>query len=378
MVTGAAPRAASLMARALPLPDDAAAGHREERRRAARAPASRRGVALELRARVVERQALAVERLVGAPHREDVARRRSRAGAALRCWCPAAAPDSPARSRTAARPAARSRPRRASRARRRGRTGGRRQNAPSTAQSPIVHVPGDLRVVRQRRVVADDAVVRDVRVGEEQVAVADLRVAAVLRGAGVDRHVLADHVVVADRRRRRLAAVLAVLRDQSPIDANWKMRLRSPIVVRPSITTCGPIVVPAPMRTVGADRSRYGADLDVVGELGAADRRSRSDGRAPSHRGQPCGVGSVRSADSSVASARDLRRRRSRAPPNLPMPRIPLQERRLEDQLSPGTHLPLEARVVDAGEHEERARRRRGSGSPRQSERSRTPARAPR
>ena len=45
------------------------------------------------------------------------------------------------------------------------------------------------------------------------VAVADRRVAAVLRGAGVDRHVLAEHVVVADRRRRRLAAVLAVLRD---------------------------------------------------------------------------------------------------------------------------------------------------------------------
>ena len=61
--------------------------------------------------------------------------------------------------------------------------------------------------------VADDAIVRDVRVGEEQVAVADRGVAAILRGAGVDRDELAEDVVVADRRRRRLAAVLAVLRN---------------------------------------------------------------------------------------------------------------------------------------------------------------------
>ena len=63
------------------------------------------------------------------------------------------------------------------------------------------------------------------------------------------------------------------------------MRLSRPIVVRPSITQCGPIVVPAPIRTCGADDA-VGADLDVVGELGAGlDDRRRVDraaiGRRP-------------------------------------------------------------------------------------------------
>jgi hypothetical protein len=35
----------------------------------------------------------------------------------------------------------------------------------------------------------------------------------------------------------------------SPTDANWKIRLRAPIVVRPVITACGPIRVPAPIVT---------------------------------------------------------------------------------------------------------------------------------
>ena len=35
----------------------------------------------------------------------------------------------------------------------------------------------------------------------------------------------------------------------APIEQNWKMRLSRPIVVRPSITQCGPMRVPAPMRT---------------------------------------------------------------------------------------------------------------------------------
>src|SRR5437899_11876751 len=51
------------------------------------------------------------------------------------------------------------------------------------------------------------------RVGEEQIAVSDRRVAAILRGARMDRDELAENVVVADGRRRRLAAVLAVLRN---------------------------------------------------------------------------------------------------------------------------------------------------------------------
>ena len=35
----------------------------------------------------------------------------------------------------------------------------------------------------------------------------------------------------------------------APSEQNWKMRLSRPIVVRPSITQCGPTVVPEPMRT---------------------------------------------------------------------------------------------------------------------------------
>ena len=35
----------------------------------------------------------------------------------------------------------------------------------------------------------------------------------------------------------------------APSEQNWKMRLSRPIVVRPSMTQCGPMVVPAPMRT---------------------------------------------------------------------------------------------------------------------------------
>jgi hypothetical protein len=80
---------------------------------------------------------------------------------------------------------------------------------------PVVDmdVTRELRVVRERGAVPHDAVVRDVRIGEEQIAVADSRVAAVLRGAGIDRHELAEDVVVADRRGGGLAGVFAVLRD---------------------------------------------------------------------------------------------------------------------------------------------------------------------
>ncbi len=33
----------------------------------------------------------------------------------------------------------------------------------------------------------------------------------------------------------------------APSEQNWKMRLARPIVVRPSITQCGPTVVPSPI-----------------------------------------------------------------------------------------------------------------------------------
>ena len=37
----------------------------------------------------------------------------------------------------------------------------------------------------------------------------------------------------------------------APSDANWKIRLSRPMVVRPSITQCGPTVVPGPILTCG-------------------------------------------------------------------------------------------------------------------------------
>jgi hypothetical protein len=37
----------------------------------------------------------------------------------------------------------------------------------------------------------------------------------------------------------------------SPTDANWKMRLRSPMRVRPAITACDAITVPLPIVTPG-------------------------------------------------------------------------------------------------------------------------------
>src|SRR4051812_523165 len=37
----------------------------------------------------------------------------------------------------------------------------------------------------------------------------------------------------------------------APSELNWKMRLSRPMVVRPSITQCGPTLVPAPILTCG-------------------------------------------------------------------------------------------------------------------------------
>src|SRR5262249_5407322 len=71
----------------------------------------------------------------------------------------------------------------------------------------------ELRVVGKGRVVADDAVVRDVRVGEQQIAIADGRLAPVLPRTRVDRQDFADDLPVADPGRGGLAAILAILRN---------------------------------------------------------------------------------------------------------------------------------------------------------------------
>src|SRR5690606_26437528 len=77
---------------------------------------------------------------------------------------------------------------------------------------PVVDpdVTGQGGVVDQDAVVADHAVVADMDVGHQQVVVADGGLAAVLHGATVDGHALADHVVIANDQAGRLALVLEV------------------------------------------------------------------------------------------------------------------------------------------------------------------------
>ena len=173
-----------------------------------------------------------------------------------------------------------------------------------------VDVAGDLRVVGERREVADDAVVRDVRVGEEQVAVADLRVAAVLRGARVDGHVFAEDVVVADGRGRRLAAVLAILRDLADRRELEDAVARADASCAPVTTTCGPTTVPAPM-TTSAPMIEYGADRRRRRDArGGIDDRGRMDvghGGARSRRRRPDGANAA-SSSASAASSPSTRR----------------------------------------------------------------------
>ena len=172
------------------------------------------------------------------------------------------------------------------------------------------HVSRKLRTVRECRVVADQTVVGDVDVGEHQVAVADRRRPAIQGCPGVDRHVLADHVAVADDGRGRLAAVLAVLGDladraelEDPI-ARTDCRVPRHHRVRADHRACADPDV----RT--DDRER--ANLDVGSELRRRiDQRGGMDPRhvsCPSRRRRDC------VAPPSARPRRRLRRRRARAP----------------------------------------------------------------
>src|SRR5690606_20416568 len=85
-----------------------------------------------------------------------------------------------------------------------------------TAQNrPVadVYVAGQLDAVGYYRVMPDLAVVRNVRVRHDPVVVAHPGDADVLRRAGIDGHVLADRIAVADLEPCGLTAVLLVLRD---------------------------------------------------------------------------------------------------------------------------------------------------------------------
>jgi hypothetical protein len=126
----------------------------------------------------------------------------------------------------------------------------------SSAQAVVIigsglagyNVARELRIVRKYRPVADDAVVRNVGVGKEKIAVADQRVATVLRGAGVDGREFSEDVVVADCRRGRLAGVLSILRDVA--DGRELEQVVARAEARaPVSTTCGPMTVSAPTFT---------------------------------------------------------------------------------------------------------------------------------
>ncbi len=71
---------------------------------------------------------------------------------------------------------------------------------------------GDLGVVCEYCVVADDTIVRDMRVRHQPVVVADARDARILHRASIDRAVLANRIAFADLERRSLASVFFVLR----------------------------------------------------------------------------------------------------------------------------------------------------------------------
>jgi hypothetical protein len=64
-----------------------------------------------------------------------------------------------------------------------------------------------------------------------------------------------------------------------PIALNCEIRLSRPIVVRPSITQCGPTTAAGADPDLSADDA-VGADLDVAGQLGTGlDDRRRVDAR---------------------------------------------------------------------------------------------------
>src|SRR5690348_1128820 len=73
------------------------------------------------------------------------------------------------------------------------------------------HVAGERRVVGHDDVIADDAIVSDVGADHEGAIVADARHHPATRGAGIDRHVLAEDVVAADLEPRFFALVLEIL-----------------------------------------------------------------------------------------------------------------------------------------------------------------------
>ncbi len=73
-----------------------------------------------------------------------------------------------------------------------------------------VHVSRQRGVVDQDAVIGDHAVVTDMGIGHDQVVVTDGGLGAVLNGAAVNGHTLANHIVIADDQSRRFALVLEI------------------------------------------------------------------------------------------------------------------------------------------------------------------------
>ena len=142
----------------------------------------------------------------------------------------------------------------------------------------------------------------------------------------------------------------------SPIDANWKMRLRAPIVVRPVDHDVRADDGARADRDVRSD-DRIRADLDVGGELARRDRPARWDGCVPCEsthsRRWASGVRSAAISSASAATSPST----FAAHRELADAAHDAQHLDFEHQLVARDDLAPEARVVDAGE-EDAARRR--------------------
>src|SRR5574340_1546796 len=139
----------------------------------------------------------------------------------------------------------------------------------------------------------------------------------------------------------------------SPTDANWNTRLRSPSVVRPTTTACGPMRLPAPMRTAepmiengpistSSARRAPGSTSAVGWTAATSDDGKRRRRRRVADRGQERRLTDELLADARAgAKAPDVAHR--------------ALELGFEEQRVARNHLALEACLVDSGEEDELA-----------------------
>ena len=107
---------------------------------------------------------------------------------------------------------------------------------------------GEHHVVGQQDALAEPAIVRDVAIGEKYAFVADDRLAAAARRAGVHRHPLADQAIGADLQPRALAAIFQVLRFVADRGEREDAGARADFG-RPTMTTCDISLTPSPSIT---------------------------------------------------------------------------------------------------------------------------------